>query len=305
MDEYTNHVAKVQQIEGKRPSSQSLTVSVIPQKDLSPKLTPKQIEIVRASAGVRLFIENGTTVSIDKNVKYALDQMIMSLYYYKGYSIPGATSQERSAYIDQLSTVLIGELSAIYKAITRIDLQLIFERGRRGEYGEFKIISIETFVIWVKAYLQERSIASIEQQAYTNAKQLGIPTEPTPTEWKNKMINMAKSCYEDVEKGRLPRDYGNVLFRYLREIGVLLFTDQEINSYMERAKAQLISENNPADSKTLADRIDRRNFVALIVNESKNKQVVTRARLLALMNYFETSFSIEDVINDINVNTTD
>lgn len=305
MDEYTNHVAKVQQIEGKRPSSQSLTVSVIPQKDLSPKLSPKQIEIVRASAGVRLFIENGITVSIDKTVKSVLDQLIMSLYYYKGYSIPGTTSQERSAYIDQLSTVLISELSAIYKAITRIDLQLIFERGRRGEYGEFKIISIETFVIWVKAYLQERAAASIEQQAFTSAKQLGLPTEPTKTEWKNKMIEMAKACYEDVQKERLPRDYGNVLFKYLREIGVLSFSEQEINDYIERARTQLIGENNPADSKNLADRIDRRNFVALIVKESKNKQVITRARLLALKNYFETSFSIDDIVNDINTNTND
>lgn len=102
-------------------------------------------------------------------------------------------------------------------------------------------------------------------------------------------------CYDQVKNGVEPVDYGNVLFKFLREKKLIELTSEDIESYMEQAKAVVIAKNDPAAANTFSERIDRRNMIKLITEQSGKALVVSEARNIALKEFLMFVDDIEEL----------
>ena len=248
---------------------------------------PNHSEIVKArqSALFSAFSPDDKMVSLDNILKTA--------YLDAGQNIPGTTAKERSDHVKAVASRLIVILQERFPLITGSEIRLACRAGAVGTYGEFYGISPKTVVEWIQGYISRRG--EIILQVAPPA--LPEPKQPTEEEWEKMMARKLRLCYAQVQKGQMPVDWGNVLFRFLRERQMIVVEQSDIDEYISQAKAQIIAENNPADARSLAERIDRRSMISAIASEQTPQQnVMIRARNLALREYL---ICIDDIDSEV------
>lgn len=259
---------------------QNLPAIVIPQTTINPKLTPQQVAIVKASTGTPAFVSTQTGLQVNKTVTQTVVNAIAGVYYYKGYGVPGLSDQERSATLSQMAAITLYEISQIFPHCTESDISLLFERGRRGEYGEYKIISIETFVIWCKAYVAQRAVAAVEQRAFVASQSLPAPKPPTPEEWNATMTRRLRQNYDLANAGR-NLELGWLVWGWLHDIGLASVTYEQANRYRAEARDELALANDPSLALTFDERRERRSFLKLLESDN-NVSVKNLSREIAL-----------------------
>lgn len=217
--------------------------------------------------------------------------MLKTAYLDSGKAINGQDDEERLQHLTAISIRLISIIPEKFKGITGAELRIAFRNGAIGSYGEVYTISPKTIIEWIQAYIDERGKYTLKEPV----KQITETIEPTPEEWRNIMANKLMKCYKEVADGKEPTDYGNVLFKFLREKSLIELTQDDIDNYIEQAKTVIISKNDPLDAKSLADRVDRRNLIKLITEQSKTTQVIIEARNIALREYLMFVDDIEEL----------
>lgn len=248
---------------------------------------PNHSEIVKArqSALFSAFSPEDKIVSLDNILKTA--------YLDAGQNIPGTTAKERSDHVKAVASRLIVILQERFPLITGSEIRLACRAGAVGTYGEFYGISPKTIVEWIQGYISRRG--EIILQSAPPA--LPEPKQPTQEEWNQMMGHKLRLCYNQVQQGQEPVDWGNVLFKFLRERNMIVLEQSDIDEYIAQAKALVIAENNPVDARSLADRVDRRSIISAITSaQSPNQVVLIRARNLALREYL---MFIDDIDTEV------
>lgn len=227
----------------------------------------------------------------DSKKMEGLENMIKIAHLDSGRSIPGQSDQERALHVTAIASRLVAIIPEKFKGITGAEIRIACRNGGLGLYGEIYQISPKLVIEWIEAYIAERGKFTLLSAP---SKPIELK-EPTPEEWRNIMAGKLLRCYEQVKNGVEPVDYGNVLFKFLREKKLIELTSEDIESYMEQAKAVVIAKNDPAAANTFSERIDRRNMIKLITEQSGKALVVSEARNIALKEFLMFVDDIEEL----------
>lgn len=223
-----------------------------------------------------------------------LRNFILTAFFDTGYTIAGETDKDRLDHINAIIARLLVLIPEQFPFITGEEIRLACRNGATGVYGDVHGISPRTVLSWLTEYQSRKGKIILE----ATPPALPAPVkEPSPAEWQDMMIAKLRTCYKQVQAGQKPTDWGNVLFKFLRDRKMIVLEQSDIDDYMERGKAQVIADNDPNDATSLGDRIDRRNLIkALFTGQTQQQLVVIRARNIALHEYL---MLIDDIDSEI------
>lgn len=256
-------------------------------------MTSHQLSKITPSAVVKSNTEN-EVVKASKSALFtafkpedkaaALLNIIQTAYFDTGYTVAGTTDKDRADHVKAIVTRLSVLVPEQFPFITGAEIRLACRNGASGAYGELHGINPRTVLSWLTEYQSRKGKIILEATPLLPPPP--IP-EPTKEEWREKMIALLRKNFAIVQAQQEPVDWGNVLFRYLRENGLIVVDQADIDSYMEQATALIISENNPLDAVSFGELTDRKKLIKLITSQeaTAQKQVVIRARNLALREY--------------------
>lgn len=224
----------------------------------------------------------------------SLESIVKTAYLDAGHTIPGLTQRERMDHVKAIAMRLIVIIQERFPLITGSEIRLACRSGASGAYGDFHGISPRTIMGWLQEYNTQRGAIILAESQHTP-----LPSIPKPTdeEWMNMMCDKLRKTHMMVTEGKEPVDYGNVLFKFLREKGLITLTQEDIDSYIEQAKAQIIADNDPSDARSIGERIERRTLIKVIMTEQTHQEaVMIRARGIALREYL---LMIDDIDSEI------
>lgn len=265
------------------------------------KITPAAIvkvnpenEIVKASKSA-LF-----TAFKPEDKAAALLNIIQTAYFDTGYTVAGATDKDRSDHVKAIIARLIVLIPEQFPFITGAEIRLACRNGASGAYGEVHGISPRTVLSWLTEYQSRKGKIILE----ATHPALPEPKQPSAEQWQEMMIAKLRTCYNQVQQGQQPTDWGNVLFKFLRERKMIVLEQSDIDDYMERGKAQIMADNDPNNATSLGDRIDRRNLIKALVTEQTPQQLVlVKARNIALHEWLMLVDDIDSEIEKIQQGT--
>lgn len=203
-----------------------------------------------------------------------------------------ATAGQRASDDDikALCILLKTELKTYFLNATINEVEIACSKGIRKEYGEYFGISIVSINNWINKYLnsEERinSIKKYQNLINMNNKQ----NELSDNEKESIMLNSierlktyAKSPEFNIENF----DFGNAAYDYLTQKGILNYSTEEKNEFMDIAKEHLKKD---AISQKVKFEISPSGFNKIInmIEQQKSKPVVILAKKYALKKYFDS-----------------
>lgn len=180
--------------------------------------------------------------------------------------------------------ILVNEVMKEFKRsfgnIREQEVEIAFSRGIAGEYGEFMGLSYPTFINFAKKYLSEIS----------RSKLLSISSEPnTPT--KQERFNTAKDLALNTQikfqDGKSIENEGATVFRFLEKLGVVEFSDDDINTFKKDAEKYIV-EQKKAKRSASTDKFLRKELEKQLTDLDLLSSSVDRmSQVYALISYFQ------------------
>jgi hypothetical protein len=203
-------------------------------KNLSPKLTKSQVEIITArnSETVKSLIAKNEPLFYAEIMK-VFDLAFMLVGHKKGDDYKARLIAASKALSKNFTTGLYGSL-------TVNELTIAVERGCSGQYGEFMGINYVTINKFILGYVQEMNEAITKQRIYEGdlkfkrdqkekAERLKREYEESFEGLVDADINFKKS-----NPTAIVQDLGGVKFKRLRNEGKIEFTVEQVEKLKER-----------------------------------------------------------------------
>lgn len=225
----------------------------------------------------RVFQSNKFLNSTEKEMKLFLLDQVSKSFLLRGYK---TTDQDNAIIV----TELLKEIQKRFKAITFKEIEIAFENGLRGEYGEYMGLSVITFSNFIKGFKESRQRADMIK-LHKEVKEEVVVTEE---EKKKNFEEFLESCIFKPYETRSYNLYSwSYIYDFFRSIGYCRFnekTESEIikkakSVSLEKAKAKKLS--NPRDHK-IKSIVERFNSGEEVLEDWKFE-----ARKIAVINQFE------------------
>lgn len=216
----------------------------------------------------------------DEQIREVVINDMISAYFKAGFAYPSDSDFKIMA--DQM----VINIRQQGFAMRLNEISIAFSRGVLKEYGEYMGLSIVSFTNFVKMYLMNNARLDALREYNTPKEE---PKEPTEKE-KFEMAKMnAIQAFLDVNAGK-SIVLGSVVYDFLDTQGILNFTKEEKNQYMDRAKNLIISETNSrkeAESDSFK-RNDLRRIIEAVTDGSEKSLVISKAKQLALIDFMRS-----------------
>ncbi len=250
--------------------------------NICPVLSKEENVLISAYSGTKV------RVLSKKELASAINDSITKIYNYCRYSIP--VDSDMKIMVDDM----VKDISTYFSQVTIDEINLAFNKGARGEYGEFAGISNAVMFAWLQKYVSsaQRQLAIKKQAEYLNPK----PIELTSQEKKKIIHDGCLLMFSEFKDKKFVLDIGNATYNYLDSIGIFQWAKGRKFEFLRQAQSQLIEEHkNVKDS--MKDKIKRRDIQDALegIKNTQSTEVVSRAKRIALNTYFSdlTEMGIE------------
>ena len=133
-----------------------------------------------------------------------------------------------------LVTMLASELLESFRGLTLGEVSICFERGAKGDWGDFMGLNIRTFVRWLKQYqtsdFRYRAVTAVQQAAGNKA--LEAVTEAEKERSSHDFLQRAYQHY--LAGGDMQRLMTTRIYRMLQERNLICHTPEEKWAAMRR-----------------------------------------------------------------------
>lgn len=197
--------------------------------------------------------------------------------------------------------LIIGETLRIaltnYPNIRENEISIAFTRGVLGEYGDFKGLSVVTFIGFLKSYLKDAERQKIIALSMVKPEEKNIPSS-------EEIFNMAKGnalkALDDVKTGRDITISGSAVYDWLSGLGIIMLSTDEKSEILNEAKDELIEEYTHKNM-TETDRFKRIDNTTIIQalnldyksSHDVHSKLVRRSKAISLK-YFLQEIIISD-----------
>jgi hypothetical protein len=171
------------------------------------------------------------------------------------------------------------DLEKKYKGLTLKEIEYIFEQGIRGEYGDNYGINVISINRWLKTYYHSEE----RKQALKEITFVGLPQQTEPTEQEKQAIRekMVEKAFAEFRKNGFTPDHGRVAYKYLDEMGLINFSDEEIKLMKEIAEKELAQEDKDERS------------IGAIIREITGNRVENRTKRIMINKYLQQNLKKE------------
>lgn len=240
-------------------------LSLIPQSDC-------EIHVALQS---RIFsaIPNDEAYDIMKN-------HITRAYVSARFEMPNA--QELVIIVDETMKVFKSQFGSIRED----EIPLCFSRGIRGNYGEFKGLALPALSKFAQCYLKENSRLKLLTPVETK-------TEPTKEQKFEIGKNLALSTLQKFLEEKPIDIEGATVYRFLRKLGIVVYSEEEQSEFLELAKDQVIASRTREKFTSLDKHV--RATIEKELNDMSllETKIIHTAQHNGLVQYFQ-SLSFED-----------
>lgn len=183
------------------------------------------------------------------------------------------------------------------------EINIAFTRGVLGEYGDFKGLSVVTFIGFLKSYLKDEERQRIIALSMVKPEEKKIPTA-------EEVFEMAKGnalkALNDVKIGRDITLSGSAVYDWLSLLGVISLSTEEKNESMDEAKSQLIEEythKNMTETDRFK-RIDNTTIIDTLNSDYKSsqdvhKKLIRRAKTISLKYFLQGIIVSEENFDEL------
>jgi len=227
-----------------------------------------------------------------QNNSQAYDDLIdiISLaIFVMGITEKSMTEKEQELFIP----VAIEEIKC-FDNLTIEDIRIAFNKGSRRKYGDTFQMSIVNINIWLTAYIEETKPTAMQRLPYIKP-QIEAPKEISEEEKLKRHKDWLENIYKKFEEHKKTNrydyyDFNNVLFNYLKKIGIINLTAEQQEKIWDMAVKELKSEYHPKHGRNFGQRIDLKTIYDNLkldeVDKKTNELIVIRAKRIAIKTYF-------------------
>jgi hypothetical protein len=174
------------------------------------------------------------------------------------------------------------------------DIRIIFKRGSRMKYGDTFQMSITTINRWINAYIEETKPSAMQRLPHIKP-QIEAPKEISEEEKLKRHKDWLENIYKKFEEHKKTNrydyyDFNNVLYNYLKKIGLINLTEEQQEKIWDMAVKELKSEYHPKHGSNFGQRIDLKTIYDNLkldeVDKKTNELIVIRAKRIAVKTYF-------------------
>lgn len=160
------------------------------------------------------------------------------------------------------------------------ELEILFSRGLSKEYGDFKGLSMITFVDWAKAYMKEE----IRVKLLTPKEEVKIPSVE---ERFTIALNLALNTFSDFKNSKSILLQGSTVYRFLNRLKIVQYNEEEQADFMNEARQQIINEKTLEKSQTSNKYVRNEINRQLDDLSSLQEKIVLRAQHNGLVVFFQ------------------
>ena len=163
------------------------------------------------------------------------------------------------------------------------ELPIAFTRGVISEYGDFKGLSLPTFINFIKSYLKEDSRIKLTTASHEDK-------EPTDDQiYQLKKIN-ALSALNEFRKNKTSGRFGGIVYDFLCELKLIELTQEEKNEYWKLSKEEytrfLLIEKTRVSTMDDKKRIEK--DYNSFLEGGKRDRLITISKRLIIDDFFKT-----------------
>jgi len=256
-------------------------------KDLSPRLSEEEIQIVLGSA-IRLH-------EMDLiEAKKQMADIIVQTFMTSGFRID---PEEKKV----VAMMIINNTLKRWPNFSIADFKMACQKGVLKDFGEYMGLSVVTFDDWCKAFsTQVRNEALMKQRTYEQAMEDERNNTKTPEQKAQMIKDGICACFDNFKANGRIMDAGSATFKALYNNKILKLDEGQIESYKVRAKQNLIERNNTKKANGVHDLRKMSSMLTEIANGTQDaKQAIdSEAKSLALRDFFTILVSQNKHIKD-------
>jgi hypothetical protein len=221
---------------------------------------------------------------------YDLSKIIGKSIWDMGITEKSMTQEEQEMFIP----VAIEEIQTDFSNLSIEDIRIAFKKGARRHYGEFYQMSITTINCWLNAYIEETKPTAMQRLPHIKP-QIEAPKEISEEEKLKRHKDWLENIYKKFEEHKKTNrydyyDFNNVLFNYLKKIGIINLTAEQQEKIWDMAVKELKSEYHPKHGRNFGQRIDLKTIYDNLkldeIDKKTNELIVIRAKRIAIKTYF-------------------
>lgn len=180
-----------------------------------------------------------------------------------------------------------------FKNLRKNELEIAFNKGVRGEYGEYFGISLVTFFKWIKSYCDSQERANNITTYYKSLNAVKYPSKEQKEAIIKKGIADEFEAYRSNKRSLLLASS----YDYLCKISVISYEKDDKLNFIEKAKEKLKNENDFKNASNFADRNRMKQLVAAIENKN-NPELINEAKRIALADFYDSIILFDGHIDD-------
>ena len=254
-------------------------------------LTTNEQEIIRATQSEKLCNLDITELML------GIKSLIKMVYFNAGFSIKGDNDIDKSDNLILMTKSVLKEIITPYKDLTLAEIEIAFRRGVLKSYGEYMGISVVSLVNWIISYQNERREAIFQNKRLLEKSESEDVTK-SPEEREQIMRDFSHRAFAEFKEKGVFIDYGNAIYSFFDEKGLIEFTGEDKRSFMVTARMNLQMDSEyslVSESSDLSKKQEIRSFMKRLNDKDKSTEarVISEAKQVALNLYFNITNKLE------------
>ena len=254
-------------------------------------LTTNEQEIIKATQSEKLCNLDITELMV------GIKSLIKMTYFNAGFSIKGDNDIDKSDNLILMTKSVIKEIITPYKNLTLAEIEIAFRRGVLKRYGEYMGISVVSLVNWIICYQNERMDAIFRNKQLLEKAEAENVTK-SPEEREQIMKDFSHRAFAEFKEKGIFLDYGNAVYSFLDEKGLIKFTGDEKRGFMDTARMNLQIDSElslVSESPNHFKRQEIMSFISKLSDKDKSieARVISEAKQVALNLFFNITNTLE------------
>lgn len=218
----------------------------------------------------------------ENKLKGGLLDLISMVHFKCGYRIEDDD-------LELMLNLLYEELTP-YHYLTVTELETVFNKGYKEEYGEYFGLSVKTFIGWVERYVKEhRQEELAKRRKVETLKPLPEMSETTKEELlRNGIVN----CFEEYAKTKSILAGYVWVYEHLFDLGLIQPSDDDKKMAYKAAMRDLKKESKDLEYVAAKQLMDA-------IRKPKSDRVIIEAKNLLVKRYFDGLLRQDKHINDV------
>lgn len=193
------------------------------------------------------------------------------------FAVPGKKD------VDMMVSELTKNIQENHKQLRVEEIRTAFANGIRKEYGEYMGLSVVTFDMFIKGYLNSRQRADLAKSIPV----IETTSEPTDEQKFQLASGNAFKAFQDYQLGKDITLVAPVVYRFLNRLKIVQYTEEEKAEFLAEAQKEVI-ENLTKQKAVMLDKIKRLEIARQLEKpQTLDQKIILQAQRLGLYAFFQ------------------